>query len=356
MASPSAAASTAKKGFFNFKLPSRNWLIFWGVTGTLTSLAVYDKQELKKVRSKYCERVSHLALEPMKTDETPRKVVVFLAPSQYARYTFKEYVKPVFDAAALDYEFIEPRTAGEVQKRIRELVWTGKEEAAAKMPTPAPEISTTSSTNSSWRSRLFGGSRTQNATSSFASQQIQPPMDPIQAFMQRPKYNPEEGLIAVGPEAWGELLTGISEGFLSLRPSQQQESSTPTNTDSDSSDSSSNESTTPVEPTFDLSESNLPQAPYFQPPTIGFIPGQNLVGWTRFPHRIYRWFIERKVMEEVGEHAVKVVLGNRRELLREDLRQGGGLVGNKVEGVEGEGEGREKKMKESVRAWLQFYA
>lgn len=59
------------------KLPSRNWLIFWTVLGSLTSLYVYDRRETKKVRQTYIDKVKWRAEEKLNPLDLPRKVRVY---------------------------------------------------------------------------------------------------------------------------------------------------------------------------------------------------------------------------------------------------------------------------------------
>ena len=59
------------------KLPSRNWLIFLSVTTSIVSYYVYDRRECKRIRAEYASRVAHLAEEPLRTTDMPRKVTVY---------------------------------------------------------------------------------------------------------------------------------------------------------------------------------------------------------------------------------------------------------------------------------------
>ena len=59
------------------KLPSRNWLIFLTVTSSITGLYIYDRQQCKKIRRDYIDRVKHLAEEPTDAMAWPRKVTVY---------------------------------------------------------------------------------------------------------------------------------------------------------------------------------------------------------------------------------------------------------------------------------------
>jgi import inner membrane translocase subunit TIM54 len=59
------------------KLPSRNWLIFLSVTSSITGLYIYDRQQCKKIRREYVDRVKHLAEVPTDAMAWPRKVTVY---------------------------------------------------------------------------------------------------------------------------------------------------------------------------------------------------------------------------------------------------------------------------------------
>ena len=59
------------------KLPSRNWLIFLSVTTSIVSYYIYDRRECRRIREDYVSRVEHLAKEPLRTTDLPRKVTVY---------------------------------------------------------------------------------------------------------------------------------------------------------------------------------------------------------------------------------------------------------------------------------------
>ena len=81
------------------KLPSRNWLIFLGVTQSLIAAYVYDRRQCKRIRQSYIERVQDIAQLPMASTELPRKVTVYAAKwpgdDDYNRALkyFRKYVK-----------------------------------------------------------------------------------------------------------------------------------------------------------------------------------------------------------------------------------------------------------------------
>ena len=75
-------------------IPSRNWSIFLGSVASLSSYAAYDKYQLHLIRKDLSDQVAAIAAEPMAPNEMPRKVWVYTAPTQWATYWFREYVKP----------------------------------------------------------------------------------------------------------------------------------------------------------------------------------------------------------------------------------------------------------------------
>jgi len=84
------------------KLPSRNWLIFFALTSSITGFYLYDRQHCKRIRREYIDRVRHLADQPMDPLDWPRKVTVYGAKwpgdedhDRSMRY-FRKYVKVCF--------------------------------------------------------------------------------------------------------------------------------------------------------------------------------------------------------------------------------------------------------------------
>lgn len=81
------------------RLPSRNWLIFLSVTQSCIAYYAYDRQQSRKIRQEYVDRVKHLAEEPLRTLDFPRTVTVYSAKwpgdddwDRGSRY-FRKYVK-----------------------------------------------------------------------------------------------------------------------------------------------------------------------------------------------------------------------------------------------------------------------
>ncbi|KAJ6083981.1 Mitochondrial import inner membrane translocase subunit Tim54 [Penicillium sp. IBT 16267x] len=108
-----------------FKLPSRNWMIFFTITGSFAGALIYDRREKRRAQQKWCELVAHLAKEPLPVEEMRRRLTVYLAAPpgdglKVARDHFKEYIKPILTAAALDYTVVEGRREGQVRASTAE--------------------------------------------------------------------------------------------------------------------------------------------------------------------------------------------------------------------------------------------
>ncbi|KAF7440229.1 mitochondrial import inner membrane translocase subunit tim54 [Pleurotus ostreatus] len=124
------------------KLPSRNWLIFYTVTSSIAGLYIYDRQQCKRIRKGYVERVQYLAEEPINPMDLARKVTVYGAKwpgdEDYdvgIKY-FRRFVKPILVAAAVDYEMITGKRHGEIANRVADGIKAHRRVNAGLDPRP----------------------------------------------------------------------------------------------------------------------------------------------------------------------------------------------------------------------------
>lgn len=113
--------------FHTWKLPSRNWCIFWTALGSFGGGIAYDRYEKRQIIARYRGRVAHLAEEPLQPLQMPRKMNIYLgAPPgdtiHVAREHFNEYIKPVLNSAAVDFELIEGKMQGDIRHRVAEAI------------------------------------------------------------------------------------------------------------------------------------------------------------------------------------------------------------------------------------------
>ncbi|KAG5978346.1 hypothetical protein E4U55_006220 [Claviceps digitariae] len=170
------------------KLPSRNWMIFWAVTGAFTAAIVYDKREKKRATAKWCRAVEPLSRELISSaNALPRKLTVYLeAPPgdglRVAQDHFIEYAKPVLAASGLDWEFIQGRQQGDVRAAVAEKI----------------------------RRRRMADER--------PGERVPPTDDSIVEDLRKrmgvKEYEGVKGDIVVGRHAWKEYIRGVHEGWL----------------------------------------------------------------------------------------------------------------------------------------------
>ncbi|KAJ3191373.1 mitochondrial import inner membrane translocase subunit tim54 [Irineochytrium annulatum] len=300
-------------------LPSRGWSIFIGITSTITTLVVHDKYEYKRIRKEIEDKAAEIANQPLGIHEMPRKVTVYVAPGEWSKSWFNDYVKPVFDAAGMDYDLVTPDRVGEARSLVRELIWDGKKEHSAIRSRPLPPKP------SGWAAWL--GFRP--ATDDFGLIG-----NILRDLENRPKYVPEEGLVAVGPEAWTEMLQGVNDGCLTDRPAPLVLPPVPEITEvfeegkeGDKKKKAAEDARVKLEkereaeilryslyPPLTRDAGHLP--PWFPVKPVGFVTGLNLIGWGHFPRKILCWFTARQIMREVGESALVVARDATRPMVR----------------------------------------
>lgn len=180
-------------GIKRIRIPSRNWSIFWAVTGTLLGGYFYDRRERKKARQAWKDRVHFLAEQDMSPLALPRKVTVFLAPPpadflDLGLAHFRQYIKPILTAAAVDYEVKSETRQGEIRHMVAEQIRKTRREAL-----DLPETEDKSS------------------LSELEKQQEADIKRQLQSHLVRDDTG---GIICVGRGAYKEYLMGIQEGWL----------------------------------------------------------------------------------------------------------------------------------------------
>ncbi|KAF3986306.1 hypothetical protein FT663_04591 [Candidozyma haemuli var. vulneris] len=126
-------ATPPKKGWSNpalramgiprISLPSRNWMIFWTALAGITGGIAYDKYQQKQIRKKYMQQVEQMSQEIYTADRVPRRLTVFIAPPpndflQESLKHFRRYVKPVLNAAAIDFTVFTEERQGDIRTEV----------------------------------------------------------------------------------------------------------------------------------------------------------------------------------------------------------------------------------------------
>ncbi|CAG8519244.1 16402_t:CDS:2 [Cetraspora pellucida] len=276
----------------SLKLPSKKVLAFFGVCATIPGL-IYRDNVLSKERKNLVEqKVTHIALEPMSVNELPRKVTVYLAPPlgdgiHKARVHFREYVKPVLVAAAMEYELVEGTQPGQLRSKVRDAIIKKRKAAKTSAPTGIE------SNNTHQTPHLL------NTTIG-------------------------DGIIVVGRVSLVEYLQGLNDGCTSSLTDSQETISNEKDTKNDNDSISSTARPENIMPD-PLSSSQVVKQDEFSIPElepIGYIRFYNRIGWKYLPLRIYHAFNSYLNFDTAGEDTVKVALKNSREFTDDDLNLG----------------------------------
>ncbi|KAI1436278.1 hypothetical protein GGR50DRAFT_238481 [Xylaria sp. CBS 124048] len=284
------------------KLPSRNWMIFWVLSGSLSAAIIYDKREKKRATARWARAVSHLAKEPISSpSEMPRKLTIFLESPptdglRVAQDHYTEYIKPVLAASGLDWEFVQGRKEGDIRAAVAERIRRTRDpNAPDAIPTQDEAINKV---------------RRQNGT---------------------PEYTGIRGDIVIGRHTWKEYVRGLHEGWLG--PLMAPPLPTPTPVDDKSVDSASGEGEKPAEESK-KEEETKPERPPQPPPyntTVDYptssipmlIPAEfspstpiqfpHILGFSNTFTRLGRFLNRRRLADDIGREVAAVCLATARE-------------------------------------------
>jgi mitochondrial import inner membrane translocase subunit TIM54 len=293
---------------FRFKLPSRNWLIFLSVTGSFAAAVTYDRRQKKVAQKKWCDLVSHIAQDPLPVNQMPRKLTIFLsAPPgdgiRPSREYFKEYIKPVLVAAAMDYDVIEGRKEGDVRYGTAEQIRRLRRKKGEKGET--------------WNEEEMDPERI------------------IEKAREQLNINPEpviRGDLVIGRHTWKEYLRGLHEGWLGPldEPKPPREPVPPSDDASPSATTGPSPELPPEDTKPTEEEKKAPSPPYAYITTSAYsssptcpslpvhlepsapIPHRHILGFLNTPIRIYRFLTQRHLADSIGRDTAAIVLALNR--------------------------------------------
>ncbi|KAI8949366.1 mitochondrial import inner membrane translocase subunit Tim54 [Xylaria longipes] len=298
------------------KLPSRNWMIFWTLAGSLSAAIIYDKREKKRATARWARAVSHIAKEPISSpSEMPRKLTIFIESPptdglRVAQDHFTEYVKPVLAASGLDWEFVQGRKEGDVRAAVAERIRRARDPDAT------------------------AGAQTQDEV-----------VNEVRRRNGTPEYTGMRGDIVIGRHTWKEYVRGLHEGWLGpltapapvITPEPVSESSTAEETPKEGAAEGEEKTEKPAEtkPEEEKKPERPPQPPPYNTtadyPTSSipmFIPAEfspsapvqfpHILGFTNTFIRMGRFLNRRHLADNIGREVAAVCLATAREY-REDV-------------------------------------
>ncbi|KAK1755868.1 mitochondrial import inner membrane translocase subunit Tim54 [Echria macrotheca] len=282
------------------KLPSRNWMIFWTITASVSAAIIYDKREKKRATARWAHAVEHLRKEPVHDPlGQVRKLTIYLSSPpgdglRIAQDHYTDYVKPILAASGLDWEFVQGRREGDVRAVVAEKVrkirrgWeTNPDEVPDREPTKDEMIE---------RHRKMRGIE---------------------------DYSGVRGDVVIGRHTWKEYVRGLHEGWLGpLTPPPEPEPVVEATLDPKPEDEKpAEEEAKPKRPpqprpyntTNDYPAESLPLlTPSEFNPAVP-IREPHILGFLNTPTRMYRFFNRRKLADEIGRDVAAAVLCTYRE-------------------------------------------
>lgn len=292
------------------KLPSRNWLIFWTLSGALTTAIVYDRREKRRATARWAHAVSHLAKEPLPAGNPsalPRKLTIYLeAPPgdglRVAQDHFREYVKPVLAESGLDWEFRQGRQQGDIRAVVAEEVRKRRRRVEKDM----------------------GGTAAATGEAAPADEDAATDEDLVETWRKDhglAEYDGLRGDIVIGRHTWKEYIRGLHEGWLGplKRPPHAQPDPEPAPAEGEEEE---HRVKRPPQPKPYNSVDDYPSAslPLLIPAELGPstpLPFPHILGFLNTPTRLYRFLTRRHLADEIGREVAAVCFCTYREFRQE---------------------------------------
>ncbi|KAL2758804.1 hypothetical protein ACRALDRAFT_2040888 [Sodiomyces alcalophilus JCM 7366] len=293
------------------KLPSRNWMIFFTVTGSFSAAVIYDRREKKRATARWARAVAPLASEPVPNpSQLPRKLTVMLSapPGEGVRVAqdhFLEYIKPVLAASGLDWEFIQGRAQGDIRAAVAERI------------------------------------RRRRRLDEKPDELLEPTEEAIREEVRRrnniPEYVGDAGDIVIGRNTWKEYIRGLHEGWLGPLdlpphlqppppppPAEEEATTTEDGATAENQDKKKEEEEKEKKPerppqplphntTDEYSDSPLPRTipGHFSPSAPIQFP--HILGFLNTPTRLVRFLNRRALADDIGRQVAAVCFAANRE-------------------------------------------
>lgn len=278
------------------KLPSRNWLIFWTLSGSLTAAIIYDRREKRRATARWAASIAHLAKEPLPNanpSAMPRKLTIYLAAPpgdglRIAQDHFREYVKPVLAASGLDWEFRQGRQQGDIRAVVAEEIRKRRRRAEGEDEViDEKDLATTEEHIEKWR-REHGIA----------------------------EYDGVRGDIVIGRNTWKEYVRGLHEGWLGpLRtpPNAQPDPEPESVEEGEESKPKRPAQPKPYNSVEDYAAAHLPMHMPTELAPSTPLPFPHILGFLNTPTRLYRYLTRRRLADEIGREVAAACLCTYRE-------------------------------------------
>ncbi|KAG0266475.1 mitochondrial import inner membrane translocase subunit tim54 [Mortierella polycephala] len=336
-----AAAPTTLSGKLRAKLPGRGWMIFWGTIGTIGGLVYRDHVLTVEAKKRVAAKVDVLAKQTCGVQDMPRKITVYImAPPgdgiHKTRHYFKQFIKPVFDAAALDYEVREGLAEGQIQSMVaadvrkKRQVAAGKASALKEAETNAPVTPLKSISDGVV---VLGRIALAEVLQGYNDGCLQSLDDPepaaaVSEMVEEAEISPKDEAALLATETTGSVETTMESDKMTASETE------PTTTESTLSTSASTEPAKEAEATATTTPAPAPEPvkipqdeSYFSvPPSglepVGYIPFKNLTGFRNMHKKIFALFNSYDCVEYAGGAVMKIAFAETKDMEPSDLEIG----------------------------------
>ncbi|TYJ58635.1 hypothetical protein B9479_000471 [Cryptococcus floricola] len=276
------------------RLPSRNWLIFWSLSISVTSLYIYDRRECKKIKEETVKRVEKYGQEPLPGGSLgeARRVKVWGGKwggdedTDRANRYFRKYVKPYLVAAGIDYDIPANPLHGSIARQLHASILALRR-TSLSLDAPAPTLS------------LPG----YNAS----------PLQKLQREI-------EGGVVIVGRASLKEYLEGLRRGWEGGVDKWEWEQQVREQLAKDDLAVFGPEDAAPAPAATQNIPAHwhVPPIPLPPSPPICLLPFTNHLGFFQLPNMIYDFFTERHKVQAGADAAISLIEGGVRDMTRED--------------------------------------
>ncbi|KAG0310601.1 mitochondrial import inner membrane translocase subunit tim54 [Linnemannia gamsii] len=340
---PSVAAKpavpTTLSGKLRAKLPSRGWMIFWTTFGTIGGLVVRDHYLTVDAKKRVADKVDILAKQSCGVQDMPRKVTVYItAPPgdgiHKTRHYFKAFVKPVFDAAAVDYEVKEGLVEGQIQRMVaadvrkKRRVAAGKISALSEAEQAAPIVPMKSVSDGIVVLGRIALAEVLQGYNDGCLQSLDDP-EPVVVAEKAEEVSIKDEAASLVTEATGSVetttldksedTTTSTEAAVAAAAAELTAAAAAAETKSKEGEKKEEEAPAPIPIPQDEAYFSVPPSG-LEP--VGYIPFKNLTGFRNFHKKIFALFNSYDCVEYAGASVMKVAFAETKEFEKDDLEIG----------------------------------
>jgi hypothetical protein len=275
--------------YIKSKIPSKGWLRFWGITGSISGALFYDNHRTHRILQHYEKLAAEVGSKPVHWAAPNKKLKIYIDPESWGHYWFQKAMKPILDEAGFEVQVIEPDSAAQIAIEVRDFIWKGQEQLKQNQHYES-KLQEWESKRGIW-TFLFGYGLNEQEREMVMENDRQEMIQKVTPNLYKPVYDPRIGIVAIGPNAWRHVLYGMEIGLTN-------------------SADKNNSSTVCLDPGDDFIE--------LETPNLGYVSCQTIRGFARFPVRMANWFMKRYQVERIAKDTIRLIQDNTKPITIED--------------------------------------